>query len=67
LDREDIGNVAIETLRPLVCVSTGVDQLRVHAHFAAGALHTAFEQVRDAELLRDLAQVSHDSGFVLHD
>ena len=55
LNCENIGNVAIETLRPLVPVSARVDQLRVHTHFATGALDTTFEQMRDAELLRDLS------------
>src|SRR5260370_32665957 len=45
LNCKTIGNVAIETLRPLLPVSARVDQLRVDAHFAAGSLDTAFEEM----------------------
>ena len=49
-----------------MCVIARIDQLRVHAHTIAHALHTAFHQMRDPELLRDLAQVARDSSLVLH-
>src|SRR5947199_10232994 len=42
-----------------------VDQLCVYAHLAAGALHASFKQVRDAKLLRDLAQITRCRVFVL--
>ena len=44
-------------------IGAGVDQLRVHPHLPAGALHAAFEQMRDAELLADLAQVARGGGI----
>ena len=47
-------------------ICAGIDQLGVDAHFAAGALHTALEQMRDAKLLRDLAQIALCASFVLH-
>ena len=66
LDGKDIGEIAIISLRPQMCVIARIDQLRVHAHTIAHALHAAFHQMRDSELLRDLAQVARDSSLVLH-
>ncbi len=44
-----------------------VDQLRVHPHFAAHALHAAFQQIRDAKLLTDLSQIARRAAPVLED
>ncbi len=38
-------------------VAQCVDQLHVHAHLIVSFLDTAFENVRDTELLSDVAQV----------
>ena len=43
-----------------------LDQLRVHPHFPARPLHAAFEEVRDAQLLADLAQVATGRLAILH-
>ena len=43
LNGEDIIERPIVDLRPLVRIGAGIDQLRVDAHFAARALHAAFE------------------------
>src|SRR4029077_17536955 len=52
LNREDIGEVAVVSLRPEMRIVAGIDQLRVHPHATAHALHAAFHQMRDPELLR---------------
>ena len=66
LDGEDIIDGAIVVLRPLVRIGPGIDQLRVHPHFVAGALHAAFQEMRHPELLADLAQVARGAALVLH-
>ena len=48
-----------------ICPS--VDQLCVHPHLPADALHTAFEQMRYPELFPDLAQIARNPALVLHD
>ena len=58
MDGEDIGQIAIVGLRPQMRVGARVDQLRIHPHFVGRALHTAFEDMRHAELLADLAQIA---------
>ena len=47
-------------------IAACVDQLRVDPHAIAHALHAALHQMRDPELLRDLAQIARSSSFVLH-
>ena len=47
-------------------VCSGVNKLRVDAHFPAGALHAALEKMRDTELFADFAQVAGNVRFVLH-
>src|SRR5205823_6782877 len=47
-------------------VSPSVDQLRVHTHFAARTLDASFQDVSNAKLLRDLAQIPWIAGFVDH-
>jgi hypothetical protein len=49
-----------------VRVVAGVDQLRDHAHPVGRALDAAFHDMRDSELLSDLAQVALRSRLVLH-
>src|SRR6202162_4934724 len=66
LNGEHVVEWTIVNLRPHMRVGAGIDQLRVHAHFAGGTLDTAFEQVRDAELLSNLAQIACNTAFVLH-
>ena len=57
-DAEDIFQLAIVALGPEVFIGRGLDQLHVDVHQLAGLLHAAFENIRDAELLRDFRQVS---------
>ena len=57
LDRENICHVAIVGLGPEMRIGPGIDELHVDAHFVAGFLHTAFENGRDAELLRNCLQI----------
>src|SRR6267143_2413415 len=47
-------------------VCPGVNQLRGYAHTVPGALHAAFEHMRNAEFLGDLAQVATYGILVLH-
>jgi hypothetical protein len=47
-------------------IVASIDQLRIHPHFVRGTLHAALNQVRDPELLSNLAQVALRSSFVLH-
>ena len=47
-------------------VCPGVNQLRCYTHKVPGALHAAFEYVRNPELLGDLAQVALYRVLVLH-
>ena len=44
----------------------GVNQLCGYAHAVAGALHTPFHDMSDAELAADLAQVPRTNNPVLH-
>ena len=67
LNREYVVEWTIVDLRPKMPVSACIDELRVHSHFPAGALHAAFEQMSDAELLADLRQVALRATFILHD
>ena len=66
LNGEDIRKIAIVSLRPEMRIVARVDQLCVHPHAIGYALHAAFHQMRDPELLRDLAQVALRASFVLH-
>ena len=56
-DCEYIRDVAIVPFRPKLAVGPRIDQLSVDAHTAAGPLHAAFQYMRDAERLGDLAQI----------
>ena len=58
LDGKHIGQITIVGLCPQMRVGPRIDQLRVHPHLVGRPLHTAFEQMRDAELLPDLAQIA---------
>jgi hypothetical protein len=51
LNGEDIGQIAIVSLRPEMSVVAGVDELRVHPHLVGGALHAPLQQVSDTKLL----------------
>jgi hypothetical protein len=48
-----------------VLVGRGADQLHVHVHDLARLLHAAFEDVRDAQLARDLRQIVRAARIVL--
>ena len=53
-------------LRPQMRVGSGVDQLRTNANTICGTLHTSLDHMGDAELIRDLTQVSLHTDLVLH-
>ena len=67
MDGEDIGQIAIVGLRPQMRVGPRVDQLRIYPNLIGGTLHAAFDNMCDAELLADLAQIARRAAFVLHD
>ena len=54
LDRENIGQVAIVTLRPEMAAGGDVIELNRDAHALAALAHAAFEDIADAEFLGDL-------------
>ena len=56
-DREDVSKLSIVSFRPKMRVILGVDQLHMHSHLVTGFAHAAFENVRDAKLLRDIRQM----------
>ena len=64
LNGKEIRDIAIVGLRPEVGIGAGIDELRVDAQMIAGALHAAFEEMRHAEFLSDLPQVTR-FGLVL--
>jgi hypothetical protein len=47
-------------------VGAGVNRLRVHTHFAALALNTAFEKIGNTQNLTDGLRIARDPRFVLH-
>jgi hypothetical protein len=47
-------------------VGPRVEQLRIYPHFVGRPLHTAFDDMRYAELLSDFAQIARDSALILH-
>ena len=58
MDGENVVERSVVAFGPKVRVGAGVDELGGHAHLVARAPHAAFEDVRDAELRGDLAQVA---------
>ena len=66
LNCEHVIDWPIVILRPLMRIGAHVDQLRVDPHFVCRALYAAFEQMRHAELLTNLAQVALNAALVLH-
>jgi hypothetical protein len=55
--RKDVGQFAIKGIGPKMGIIGCFDQLHVHAHGVAALLHASFQDVGDAKLLCDLAQV----------
>ena len=68
LDGKHIGYIAIVIARPNMLVAIRIDQLHVYPHLVAGAADTAFKNVRDPELLtnianiRSLSAIGHDGS-----
>ena len=54
---EEIRHLAVVDVRPEMSVGGCVNELHVHAHLLSGTLDAALQNVHDAKLLRDLAQV----------
>ena len=57
LDGEDVGQVAVEALRPELVAIRGVDQLRRDAQSGAGLADAAFQDVGHVELLAHGSQI----------
>ena len=45
-------------------IGPGVDQLRVNANTVGRTLNTAFQHMRNAKLLTNLAEIARDPGFI---
>src|SRR5204862_6839389 len=58
LNSENVGQSAIVSLRPEMCVGSRIDQLRVYSYAIASTLNASFQDMRHAELLSDFAQVT---------
>ena len=56
-NRKDVGQLAIERIRPKVGISGCLDQLHVHSHGVGALLDTTLQNVSDTELLCDLGQI----------
>ena len=56
-DRKDIGQLSIVNFGPEMRVRHRIDQLHVDPHLIVRFLDTAFENVQDAKLLRDVRQI----------
>ncbi len=57
LDGENVGQFAVEGLRPEVAVVAGVNQLCGNPHPVAGLAHTAFQDVINLQFAGDLGDV----------
>src|SRR4029077_11299059 len=66
LNGKHIRHIAIIIARPNMLVTVGVDQLHVYPHLVAGAADAAFENVRNSELLADLANI-RSLAAITHD
>jgi hypothetical protein len=64
LQREEIEQLAIESIRPNVGVGPGIDELNVYAHPIAGAADRSLQDMGHAQRIADLAQVPQ-AGLVL--
>ena len=67
MNGKDIGQFAVVSLTPDVVIAARVDQLGVDMHMPTGALNASFYYVTHAKLVRDVAQITRRSAFVLHD
>ena len=66
LNRKHIRKIAVISLCPQLSVGACIEQLRVDAHAIARTLDTSFHDMRDPELLADLAQIARHVALVLH-
>src|SRR5438874_6748708 len=66
LNSENVGQIAIVSLRPEMRIGARIDQLRVYSHAIASTLNTSFHDMRDAKFISDLPQVTFRSGLILH-
>ncbi len=64
LHGKDVVELAVITFGPDVLVGGGADHLHIHVHGVGDFLHAAFDDIGDAELLTDFAQVVR-RAFVL--
>ena len=57
LNRKDVGQLAIKGLCPEMRIIRGSDQLHIDAHVIICFLHATFEEIGDAELVRNLRKI----------
>ncbi len=55
---EKIARVAVEALRPQMCVGLCINQLRVDADLVAGTTNASFENIPHAQLAADLLGIA---------
>src|SRR5437667_9672988 len=66
LDRKNVIQWPVVMLGPKMNILARIEQLRADAHTIAGALHTTFEDVRNAKFPCDLAEIASNASLVLH-
>jgi hypothetical protein len=64
LRREDVGEIAIVTLGPVVVAGLRLDQLRGHPDAVAGLAQAAFEHIAHTELEPDLLHIYRSPLYV---
>ena len=64
-DRKDIRQFSIKGVGPEVGIVGCFDQLHVYTHCVAAFLHTTFQDVGDAKLLRNLSHVVRSTFVIL--
>ena len=66
LEREQVGDLAIERIVPNVKIGARVDELGVDPHPVRVSPHGSFENVSDAERLADFTDVARAGPILAH-
>ena len=65
LDAKDVSQLPIIGLGPEMGIGLRVNQLHIDPHLIGHFLHATFKDVRDAKLLRDLAEIGRFALILL--
>src|SRR6516164_5539759 len=57
LDSKDVGQLSVVSVGPKMGIGLRVNQLHIDSHLIGYFLHATLKDVRDTELLRDLAEI----------